>query len=543
MQWFQDLSIKAKLIILAGGLSLMLMVTGGMGFVGVYKSKQAIANIYNNHITAINDLNEIRDNQLKMLTELSSARLETDLFEIQDYNDRVDKLIFKIGTTLKNYEARITDPEEKKLFDAYSKARMEMGTQGVVPMKSLLMNEQSEEAGKHFKNVLLPLFKTSSDTLDTLINYHVDAAGKAYTQISKLATSTEWIAAIITLAGLLLSIALTFAVSLSITRNVSRLRTASLQMAQGDLTARAGVCCNDELGVVGNSFDQMVTEFSSLISQVKQSSHEVSSESQQLASAAQAVERGSNEQISQAAAASSSAVQLQNAVRTVADRIVQVVSATDQAGQQVTHGQAVVNDAVRGIEDVASTVAESANIIVSLGQRSDEIGRIVQVIKDIADQTNLLALNAAIEAARAGEQGRGFAVVADEVRKLAERTANATNEISNMIQAIQTETGQTVQIMERGNQQVNNGVSLANQAGKALDEINHAVRQVVELIHDINMSSKEQDRAADEITRRVEEIAQAAQNNGASVQQVVAITDGLHKLSHALEVSVERFRL
>ena len=543
MQWFRNLSIKAKLITLATFLSLMLLITGSMGFIGVYMAKNAISEVYNHHIAAINELNAVRNNQLQIQQELLSARMETDAFEIQAYNDRVDSLIFRIGTALQGYGERVTDATEKQLYEDYMTARMALGMEGIVPMKDLLSAERMNEAGTHFKGTLVPAYKKASETLDRLIDYHVAAARQAYEDIDRLAMTTEAIAVATTLAGLILSIALTFAVSLAITRNVSRLRQAAQTVAKGDLTARAAVCCKDELGEVGNAFDGMVTEFGSLIGEVYTATERVTEEARILAAAADEVARGSQQQMAQAAAAADSAQELDEAVRSVSERLGQVVAATDQAGNQTVHGQRVVNDAVQGIEEVARTVEASAQIIASLGQRSDEIGRIVQVIKDIADQTNLLALNAAIEAARAGEQGRGFAVVADEVRKLAERTTKATVEISAMIQAIQSETEQTVTIMERGNKQAGSGVDLANQAGTALQQINASVMQVVGLIREINTASQAQATAAGDITQRVEEIARSAQTNGASVVQVVNATQELQALSTGLESSVSRFRL
>jgi methyl-accepting chemotaxis protein len=370
----------------------------------------------------------------------------------------------------------------------------------------------------------------------------VDQARESYEEVSRLAVATEWTAAVTTLVGLLLSIGLSLAVGVSITRNVGLLRAASQKVAKGDLSAHAGICCNDEIGDVGKSFDAMVNEFSSLIGQAHDSAGRVSQEADQLAQTATAVARGSSDQVSQASAASVSATELDNAARGIAERLAQVVAFTDQAGEQTNHGQRVVHDAVKGIEMVARTVEESAGVIESLGKRSDEIGRIVQVIKDIADQTNLLALNAAIEAARAGEQGRGFAVVADEVRKLAERTAKATSEISAMIQAIQGETGQVVGIMQRGSQQAGKGVSLANQAGAALDEINGAVGRVVGLIREISDASNSQARAADDIAHRVEEIVHTAETNGSAVDTAVRSAENLRGLSRDLEASVSRFR-
>ena len=543
MNFLRNLSIKAKLFMLTAFLATMLLVAGGMGFFGVHQSKNAMSRVYNEHVSAINILNEVRTYQLKLLLELISARLEKDAFEIQAYNDRVDKYIFEINVLLEGYGKRVREGEEKQLYDAFVAARKAMGQQGVEPMKDMLIAEDIDGAGTHYSNTLVPAFQASSFALDSLIKYQVQAAGTAYEKVSRLAVTTEAIAGITTLSGLVLSVLLSWAVSLSITRNVGHLRAASTRVAKGDLTARSAVCCKDELGEVGIAFDAMVAEFSQLIGQVHESSAKVSKEAESLAGTAAEVAHGSDAQIEQAGAAAVSATELDGAVRGVAERLSQVVLLTDQASEQTSHGRSVVNDAVRGIEDVARTVEESAAMIVSLGQRSDEIGRIVQVIKEIADQTNLLALNAAIEAARAGEQGRGFAVVADEVRKLAERTAKATAEISGMIQSIQNQTGQTVEIMERGSRQVGEGVSLANQAGQSLNEISEAVNRVVGLIREINAASSAQSRASDAIAHRVGEMAQTAQSNGAAVASALAAAQTLRGLARDLDASVSRFQL
>ncbi|MFA6902259.1 MAG: methyl-accepting chemotaxis protein [Gallionellaceae bacterium] len=181
--------------------------------------------------------------------------------------------------------------------------------------------------------------------------------------------------------------------------------------------------------------------------------------------------------------------------------------------------------------------------MTSLGHRSDQIGQIVNVIKDIAEQTNLLALNAAIEAARAGEQGRGFAVVADEVRKLAERTATATAEISQMISAIQSETVNAVTTMEKGSAEVNDGVALVNQAGQSLQNINSSVKRVVQMIEQISDATRSQSEATNEITQRVEHIAEMAKENTSSVDETTQASRDLQKLSADLQQVVSRFKL
>lgn len=543
MNYLRNLSIKAKLFLLTAFLAAMLLLSGGMGFVGMQQSKNAISRVYNDHVTAINALNEVRGYQYKLLIELVSARLESDAFEIQAYNDRVDKYIFEISKLLADIEKQVKEGEEKQLYDSYMALRMKMGVDGVVPMKDLLIAEQLDEAGEHYNTVLAPAFQASSFALDKLIQYQIQAAGQAYEKVSALAKTIQTVAAATTVAGLVLSILLSVAVSVSITRNVGFLRTASTQVAKGDLTARSAVCCRDELGEVGKAFDAMVTEFGTLIGRVHSSSTKVSLEAEEMARVAEEVANGSHAQIDQASAASASASELDSALQTASERLTQVVTVTDQASEQTTLGRRVVHEAVEGIEAVARTVEESATMIVSLGERSDEIGRIVQVIKDIADQTNLLALNAAIEAARAGEQGRGFAVVADEVRKLAERTSKATAEISGMIQSIQGQTGKTVEIMKLGSQQVSTGVSLASQAGQSLDEISRSVDRVAHLIHEISTASSAQTQASNTIAQRVNEMADTAHTNNAAVEKALIATRTLRGLAQELETSVTHFQL
>jgi len=203
----------------------------------------------------------------------------------------------------------------------------------------------------------------------------------------------------------------------------------------------------------------------------------------------------------------------------------------------------VVAGAVQGIQQMASTVSETAGLMAALGQRSNQIGQIIQVIRGIAEQTNLLALNAAIEAARAGEQGRGFAVVADEVRNLAERTAGATAEISDMIKAIQSETGSAVAAMETGSRQVEGGVEQANQAMLALQQINGSVKRVVEMIQGIAAATRSQSQATDSITLRVEQISEMAKDNSKHIDQATHASHDLHKLSAHFQQLVSRFQV
>lgn len=538
-----NLKIRTKLAILVIFSSLLLVGVGVAGLLGINSANTALASMYNNRMSAINQLNEVRNYQMQIRIGLLAARQETDAFEILGYADKVRSNIFQVEQFLKAYTARPVAPEEKKLLDAFVSARMSFGAKGVMPMIDLLQGEKFAAADKLRKETLDPAYAKASDAIDALLKYQLTTAKNEYDRIAHNARTIR-IASIASIGiGLILSILFGFVITRSINRGVSTLEQAASRLAAGDLTTRAPADSNDELGEVARAFNQMAGEFSNLISQVHSSSDQVSGSAGQLSDIADRVALGSKNQSAEAAIAATSVESLNAAVLEVANTAQQIVAAASEASSMAEQGNQIVNNAVQGIQQVARSVGETAGMIAALGQRSDQIGQILKVIKDIADQTNLLALNAAIEAARAGEQGRGFAVVADEVRKLAERTANATAEISEMINAIQSETGNAVTTMEKSSGQVQQGVELANQAGKSLLQINRSVNQVVSMIQQIATTTSGQTESSQGITTRVERIAQMAEENSASIEQTSQATHELLQLSTHLQQVVSRFKL
>jgi methyl-accepting chemotaxis protein len=214
-----------------------------------------------------------------------------------------------------------------------------------------------------------------------------------------------------------------------------------------------------------------------------------------------------------------------------------------ESGSLSEQGGRIVDDTAREMECIADTVNESARIIEQLGKHSESISAIVNVIKEIADQTNLLALNAAIEAARAGEQGRGFAVVADEVRKLAERTTKSTTEISDMIGAIQQGTKGAVDSMKSGVTRVAEGVTLSRRAGESIAKIQQGTQEVRQSVGDISNAMSEQSLASNEIARGVEHIAQMAERNSVDVRTTADTVLRLEQMASTLQTEVKRFRV
>jgi len=202
-----------------------------------------------------------------------------------------------------------------------------------------------------------------------------------------------------------------------------------------------------------------------------------------------------------------------------------------------------VEDTVAGMKKIALVVKQSAETVQELGRSSDQIGEIIGVIDDIADQTNLLALNAAIEAARAGEQGRGFAVVADEVRKLAERTTKATKEIAGMIKKIQLDTKGAVSSMEEGTKQVDEGIKMADKAGASLHEIVGISQRVTDKVSQIAAASEQQSSASEQISKNVEAISSVTSETAAGVQQVARAAEDLNRLTENLQQLLAKFNL
>jgi methyl-accepting chemotaxis protein len=225
----------------------------------------------------------------------------------------------------------------------------------------------------------------------------------------------------------------------------------------------------------------------------------------------------------------------------VAKNAQQVSESSTEAQKTAAGGGEIVRDTIAAMQEVSESTTVTAGMIEKLGESSEEIGSIISVINDIADQTNLLALNAAIEAARAGEQGRGFAVVADEVRKLAERTTIATKEISTMIGSIQTETSTAVTAMSEGTEKVENGVKLANATEEALSQIVIGVQSVNDMVRQIATSTEEQSATTDEISRNMDTITEVASSSAASITEVTSTITGVARLATELKGLVSGF--
>ena len=316
------------------------------------------------------------------------------------------------------------------------------------------------------------------------------------------------------------------------------------RISQGDLRAvvqGAEPGSRNEVHVIAQAFNQMAESMRSLVRGVSSSSSQVAVAANELQDAANSALTASEQASVSASGIAASVEELSVSITHVADNANQAAQISEDAKGVTGSGREVVYRAMTELERVAGDINESAALIQSLGERSKQISSVVGVIREIADQTNLLALNAAIEAARAGEQGRGFAVVADEVRKLAERTSLSTQEISTTVHAILEETGRAVQRMQDVSTNMSGSVGMARQAGDSLEIIDQRAQQTVEVVHGIADSTREQSSASQEIARLVENIAQAAEGSNSRAMRNSERAQNLQGLAADLQAQLARF--
>ncbi len=324
-------------------------------------------------------------------------------------------------------------------------------------------------------------------------------------------------------------------------RSISDLLQVISQAGRGDLTVRAKTT-SDSLGNVVESVNSMLGNYTAVIERARKSAMDVMASVNSILVSAEEMTSGASQQDHEITNTSSAVEELTVSMKQVSNNAEASAEAARRALDAAEQGNRAVRDTLDGMQRIRASVQASAKKIKSLGDRSLEISEIINVINDITEQTNLLALNAAIEAARAGEAGRGFAVVADEVRKLAEHSRSATKDIAALIKAIQAETNEAVVVMEEGTREVEGGASLADQAGKALEAISSVVRQSAELVQEISLASKQQVRGTEGVAHAMQIISSITRQTSQGSRQTVSTVGHLVKLSEQLNEALSQFR-
>jgi methyl-accepting chemotaxis protein len=328
-----------------------------------------------------------------------------------------------------------------------------------------------------------------------------------------------------------------------LTESTNKMLSAIDKFANGDLTIVLEAKGNDDVGRLFNGFNVAIKKIREMLSKIHEAVSATASASNEITSSTEQMAAGSMEQTQQASEVASAVEQMTQTIMGSSQNAKFAADSALENGDKARLGGEIVIQTINGMNRIAEVVTNAALTVEQLGTSSNQIGEIVQVIDDIADQTNLLALNAAIEAARAGEQGRGFAVVADEVRKLAERTTKATKEIADMIRKIQNDTILAVSSIKQGTEEVEKGKDLAQKAGEALQEIIVGTEKGADLIKQLAVASEQQSNTSEQMSKNIEGINTVIQESSLGIREIPRAADDLSRLTQNLQELIAQFRI
>ncbi len=395
-------------------------------------------------------------------------------------------------------------------------------------------------------NVIMEDFDKSSLALagkmDEFVSQQVDVSKVMSSHVVSAIKKVFVILFSVAAAAIVISIFIALYVTSDIIRPLKMAIHVANEIANGNLNVDIEVEKREEASQLMTSMKKMSDNLKNLLVEIKSTSDNLASASEELSASSEEMSKGVISQSDRSTQIASAAHQMSQTVVEIARNASSIATSASDTAKVAKEGEDVVDKSVSEVKDIAATVSESSKVMVSLGERSKQIGDIIRVISEIADQTNLLALNAAIEAARAGEQGKGFAVVADEVRKLAERTAKATSEIGSMIGAIQDEVQKSVNSMEQVSRMVGTGVEFSTQTGEALENIVGRVSELQMMVQQIASATEEMSATSEQISGDIMAVANVSKETSTGSEQIANASSEVARLASRLRQMGAQFR-
>ncbi|MCY8572649.1 methyl-accepting chemotaxis protein [Bacillus haynesii] len=537
MNLLRNIKIRSKLFVIIIISALSLSIVGIQGVGGLSKLSKGSEMIYQDQLIPNQLFAKLKANNLdldtykfELMVTKDDDRNETLQKNIKEKNEENSTLMEKIDQLIlmdnvsEKYES--FKNEYKKLQDISSE------------MLSLAVKNENDKAYDVYLKEMEPQRETVNQLIEDIQTLNADNAKTIYQQDSKEAGSIITLLIVVIAASLVLSISIGLLMTRLITKPIKDIQALFAETEQGDFTVKGTYQSKDELGLLTASFNKMVAGVRSIIETVGETSHQVASSSQELSASADESTKASeyiSTTIQELAVGSDQQVESVENSRTVikgmtefAGRISsnaeKAAATADQTALMSLEGTKAIDKVSAQMKSINETVVSLSEAFKHLTERSNEIGNITEVITSIAEQTNLLALNAAIEAARAGEQGKGFAVVADEVRKLAEQSAQSAEQITRLITIIQNDTKQTMNSVISATGEVKEGLVVVHEAGGAFQKIENSITEVVTQINDVTNLVKNLTAGTSEIETAISGVKEVAETAAGSTQTVSAAT-------------------
>ncbi|MBY0340540.1 MAG: methyl-accepting chemotaxis protein [Rhodocyclaceae bacterium] len=540
------MTIAKRLSLLITIAVLALVLLGGGSIFGLKQLQGKLDSVNDNLLPSIILLNEITQDMFRMRLRLQSHVMSDDMDKQKAFEEDLIKLGKRVDEELEQYEKQmVVDETDRKMAEdgraaiaAYRKLAAE-----VLTMSKNLMKTDAQHTLLENNRIAV----NATETLTKHVKYNVELANADKTASQQLAgrlTTGMIILALLAIVGVGF---LGSVIYRNVVTSLNSLRETLVDVERNlDFTRRAPVMSNDEVGATVEAVNRLTTRLQESLRQIADQSDRVTEAAKRLTETAHIVTESASSQSASAADMAATVEEMTVSINHVADQAGEANRLSGESGSLAVDGEKTIVETVEDINLIASTVRDASSYVADLDRDSQRVNEVIGVIKEIADQTNLLALNAAIEAARAGEQGRGFAVVADEVRKLAERTSQSTQVIAETIAAMQVNAQNTVEGMKAVDERVTIGVeraNAANTANTAITQIRASSGRAVDRVGEISNAIREQGIASTSIAQQVEKIAQMSEENHAAAENTSATAEELDALAHRMKEIVSQYKV
>lgn len=536
-----DMKIKTRLILGFGIVILLAVGIGLSSYVAISALSNDVQDLGKRRLPQIIILGDLTENILVATTHLQKAFLVDNRADLDKAIESMLKTRKGITDAFDKLKALVQTEKGKALYQAMVDARKPN-----VDMRNQIVKALQE--GNKKEAVLLlekyePIQAAYLKSVENMVEYYRQVSTQAAENAEASANRNRWIIIAASVINIVLSLFVVLWIIRSITRPLHEAVETANRIAAGDLTVQLQEGGTSETGQLLSAMKTMVDKLKGVIVDIREASAQVAAGSERLSASSEEISRTMHDQTNRSSQIATAAEEMSQTVIDIAKNASSIAQSSADTSAIAHKGSTIVSQSVAETKTVAETVNKSAVVMQTLGEKSTQIGEIVAVINDIADQTNLLALNAAIEAARAGEQGRGFAVVADEVRKLAERTAKATAEISQMIGAIQGEVDNAVNAMNQTNKQVDVGLRYSVEAGEQLESIVSSVSSLQNMIQQIASATEEMSSTSEAISGDIQAVAGGAREISTGAEDIAHASSELAHLSAKLKSIVDRFKV